>query len=175
MQHRHLNESRRQKAVSLAPLARPPATNHLLHLPLAVSAAVSAAHLCRERFARQVKCLSPPSLPSPSAIRSYSRWRFRSFKDFMHCRHRRAALPVLVDRLNMPPAARCGCECVNTCRDLGSGWAARARLPSWLLPYSEVAKSIPLKSISTVVNRDGDLHKPLSPDASAVQRPYHGV
>ena len=124
MQHRHLNESRRQKAVSLAPLA----TNHLLHLSLAVS----AAHLCRERFARQAKCLSlPPFRPSPSAIRSYSRWRFRSFKDFMHCR-RRAALPVLVDRLNMPPAARCGCECVNTRRDLGTGWAARP--PPFLAP-----------------------------------------
>ena len=92
-----------------------------------------------------------------------------------------AALPARRQVEHATPAARCGCECVNTRRDLGTGWAARppASLPGscLTLPHSEVAKSIPLKSISAVVNRDGDLHKPLSlsPDASDVQRPYHGV
>ena len=60
------------------------------------SCLVSANHLCRERFARRPFPSSP--LPS-SALCSYS--------------------PA--QRLNMPPAERCGCECVNTRRDLGTG------------------------------------------------------
>ena len=123
MQHRHLNESRRQKAVSLAPLAlRPPLTTFCISLSL--SLAVSAAHLCRERFARQAKCLSLPSvLPHlPFAVTHGG----DSAPLKTSCTAATPPPSLLVDRLNMPPAARCGCECVNTRRDLGTGRAALA-------------------------------------------------